>query len=112
MNTKQIMPIDYQEFFDGISQKLNGATVDVEILGADIGAQTQTVGLMFEGLTSEDDEVTGAGVKIMIGDNAAAHITHSISSLKEVNAEEIDDAKIRSLELKSSDGTIALMRFY
>jgi hypothetical protein len=112
MKTKQIKPTDFQEFFDEVSRKLNGMSVDVEILGIDIGAQTQVTGLKFEGLTSVDNEATGAGVNVMIGVSANAHITHSISSLKEVTAEEIDEGMIRALMLKSADGTVALLRFY
>ena len=79
MQTKEIHQSEWSDFFDSFSRKHQGTPVSIEIIGPDIGAQTEQNGLALEGITVEWDEVSGNTIMIMVGASVDDHITHSIN---------------------------------
>lgn len=111
MQTKEIQPSEWSEFFDNFSRKHQGTPVSIEILGSEIGAQTEEKGLALEGISVERDETSGQRITIMAGADAADHITHSISRPTHVSIEQSDDGADVALAIKEADGPTVLLRF-
>jgi len=110
MQTKEIQPKEWRKFFDDFSRKHQGTRVGVEILGLEIGAQTEDEGLALEGITVEGDEVSGNTLIIMVGASADDHITHSIKRPIQVSLG-TDKGADFALAIKGMDGSTALLRF-
>jgi len=111
MQTKEIQPKEWPEFFDDFSRKHQGTPVDIEILGIEIGAQTEEKGLALEGISVERDEKSGQRIMIMAGASADDHISHSINHPAHVIIEQSDDGADVALAIKEADGPTALLRF-
>lgn len=110
MQTKEIQPNEWPEFFDNFSRKHQGTPVGIEILGMEIGAQTEEKGLALEGITVERDERSGQRIMIMVGASADDHITHSINRPTQVSVG-ADEGADFALAIKGADGSTALLRF-
>jgi len=111
MQTKEIQPNEWPEFFDDFSRKHQGMVVDIEMLAVEIGAQTEEKGLALEGITVDRDETSGQRITIMVGASADDHITHSISRPTQVSLEQTDEAADLALAIKGADGSTVLLRF-
>ncbi|HEY5883324.1 MAG TPA: DUF5335 family protein [Pyrinomonadaceae bacterium] len=110
MQTKEIQQDEWRAFFDNFSRTHQGAVVDLEIIGPDIGAQTEEKGLTLIGITAESDERLGNTIIIMVGANANGHITHSIRFTKRVSIGQTDDGADFALAIYGADGSTALLR--
>ena len=111
MRTKEIQQSEWLEFFNEFSRKHQGTPVSIEILGADIGAQTEETGLALEGITVDRDEGAGNTIVIMVGASADDHISHSINRPTQVSLEQTDEGADLALAIKGADGSTALLRF-
>jgi len=111
MQTKEIQQSEWSEFFDKFSRKHQGTPVSIEILGLEIGAQTEEKGLALEGITVDRDETSGQRITIMVGASADDHITHSVSRPTQVSLEQTDEAADLALAIKGADGSTLLLRF-
>jgi len=111
MQTKEIQQSDWREFFDNFSRTYQGSAVGIEILGLEIGAQTEETGLALEGITAESDEKSDDTIVIMVGANADDHITHSVRRPTQVSLEQTDEGLDLALAIKGADGCTVLLRF-
>ena len=111
MQTKAIQQSDWREFFDNFSRTYQGSAVGIEILGLEIGAQTEETGLALEGITAESDEKSDDTIVIMVGANADDHITHSVRRPTQVSLEQTDEGLDLALAIKGADGCTVLLRF-
>jgi len=111
MQTKEIQQSDWREFFDNFSRTCQGSAVGIEILGLEIGAQTEETGLALEGITAESDEKSDDTIVIMVGANADDHITHSVRRPTQVSLEQTDEGLDLALAIKGADGCTVLLRF-
>ena len=111
MQTKEIQPNEWRQFFDDFSRKHQGMPVDIEILGTEIGAQTQEKGLTLEGISVERNEESGQRIMIMAGASADDHISHSINHPVQVTIEQSDDGADVAVAIEEADGPTALLRF-
>jgi hypothetical protein len=111
MKTKEIPKKEWSEFFDAFSRKHEGLIVNVEILGAAIGAQVEVRETPLEGITDEWDEVKGNTIMIMTGAKPEGHMTHSITHPAAVSLEQTDEGADAALAITSNDGTTTLLRF-
>jgi len=111
MQTKEIQQSDWREFFDNFSRTHQGSAVGIEILGPEIGTQTEETGLALEGITAESDEVSDDTIVIMVGANADDHITHSVRRPTQVSLEQTDEGLDLALAIKGADGCTVLLRF-
>jgi hypothetical protein len=110
MRTKEISRNEWREFFDSFSRLHQGSLVTLEILGSKIGAQLEGRELAFAGVVAERDAVRGDKIAIMIGADAADHITHNIGRPIQVSLEQTDEGADVALAIKSADGVTALIR--
>ena len=110
MQTKEIQQSEWPDFFDNFSRKHQGTPVSIEIIGPDIGAQTEEAGLALEGITVEWDEVSANTIMIMVGASGDDHITHSINRPTQVSLG-TDKGTDFALAIKGADGSLALLRF-
>src|SRR4029078_2616876 len=111
MQTKEIQQSDWREFFDNFSRTYQGSAVGIEILGLEIGAQTEETGLALEGITAESDEKSDDTIVIMVVANADDHITHSVRRPTQVSLEQTDEGLDLALAIKGADGCTVLLRF-
>lgn len=111
MKTKEIPKGEWRGFFDGFSRQHEGWLVTLEILGEEIGAQVEERELAFQGIVDEWDEIQGNEITIMVGAKPDDHITHSINNPVQVSLQQTDEGADEALAIKSSDGTVALLRF-
>lgn len=111
MQTKEIEKKEWQAFFDALSRRHEGTPVGIEILGHEIGAQTQEIGLSLKGITAEWDDLFGNTIVIMVGASADDHITHFIRRPTQVSLEQTDDGGDFALAIRGLDGSTALLRF-
>ena len=111
MKTIEIPRSDWPEFFESFSRQHEGWLVTLEILGSQIGAQTEGRGLALGGIVAEWDEVKGDEIAIMLGAKPDDHVTHNISRPIQVSAERTDEGDDVALAIKSADGVTALIRF-
>lgn len=111
MKTKQIPKDEWSNFFASFNRSHSGASITLEILGPELGAQIAEQDLAFEGILGESDEIRGYEIAIMMGAKRDDHVTHSIIRLTHVSLEQTDEGADVALEIKSADGVTALLRF-
>lgn len=111
MQTRQIPKSEWPAFLDNFSRQHEGWVVKLEILGPEIGAQVEEMGLTLEGVTDEWDEVSGNKIMISTGSAPDDHITHSIKRPTEVSLEQTDEGADMALSIRAADGTTALLSF-
>ena len=103
--TKQISPDRMQQYFDGFSKRFlrnDSASVDVEVLGMNLGDQVESEGVRLIGITYEP-RTRELEVELESGDLRSF-------KPKEVWAIEEDDGFIRALEIVRDDDTKEIVR--
>jgi hypothetical protein len=103
--TKQISPDRMQQYFDGFSKRFlrnDSASVDVEVLGMDLGDQVESEGVRLIGITYEP-RTRELEVELESGDLRSF-------KPKEVWAIEEDDGFISALEIVRDDDTKEIVR--
>lgn len=111
MLTREVPREEWVAFFDSFSRQHEGWRVNLEVFGADIGAQVEGRDLVFEGITAELGRVGEDAIEIMVGERAEAHITHRIASPRKTNIEQTDEGADAALAIKAADGVTTLLRF-
>lgn len=111
MKTRDIPRTEWLKFFNRFSRQHNGWIIDLEVFGADIGAQYEERELALEGITAEWDEGEGYIIAIMTGVDRTNHITHTINQPTTVNLEQTDEGANVALAIKAADGTTSLVKF-
>lgn len=108
MKTQLIPKEDWAVFCDGFSRRHKGWFTILEVLGPEVGAQTEERALPLEGIAVE---LKGDGeIEIMVGGRTEVHITYTITSPTEVTLEQTDEGADAALAIKSRDGTTTLLR--
>ena len=111
MQTKQIPRNEWSTYLNNFSSRHHGWFVNIEILGEDIGAQVEGIGLVLEGVTDEWDEVKGHTIMIMAGNKPEAHLTHLISRPTEITVEKTETGEDVAFSIKGEDGIRTLLVF-
>jgi hypothetical protein len=112
MKTKQIPRAEWTSFFDGFSRRQEGWQVTLEIMGPEIGDQVEQREMFLSGLTAE---VSAGGateddkIEIMVGGNRRSHVTHVIKAPTEVDLQQTDLGVDRAVQIRSADGTTAIL---
>jgi hypothetical protein len=111
MTGTQEIPRDaWNEFFAAFSEQHEDDEVDVEVLGADIGAQTEARELCLRGISPATSPSDG-GLAVMLESPDGTHLTHMIAKPVHVWVQRAADESDGSLEIESADGTKTLLRF-
>jgi len=111
MQTTEIQPQEWQQFFNDFSRKHQGRPVGIEILGSEIGAQIEQSGLVLEGITAESKKVLDSSIMIMIGAHTDEHLTHAIKKPTQVSLKQDGQGEVLALAIKGADGDTALLSF-
>lgn len=111
MQTKQIPKSEWPAFLNSFSSRHQGWLMNLEVLGTDIGAQVEGMGLVLEGLTDEWDDVKGNTIMIMAGTRPENHLTHLISRPMEISVEKTETGEDVALSIKGEDGIRTLLVF-
>jgi len=110
MQTQEIPDNQWVPFFNELSKRHQGEHVTVELLGRDIGDQTEMKDQALMGITV--DPPTGAcRIQVMAGDLAHTNIAHEIAHPIHVRLAKSDDGKDQALEIESDSGPATLVRF-
>jgi hypothetical protein len=111
MQTREIPKSEWPAFIHSFSSRHQGWVVDVEVFGADIGAQVEGTGLVLQGVTNEGGEMNRNSIVIMAGNRRDDHVTHSIDDPTEISLEKTDSGMDAALSIIGKDGTRTLMTF-
>lgn len=111
MKTQEIPREEWAPFFDNFTRRNEGWLVTLEILGAEIGAQVEQRKLAFRGVADESNKIAGDQIMMTFGTKPDNHLTHSIGNVIQVNLEQTDEGADAALQIRSADGTTALLRF-
>lgn len=101
---------DWSRFFNKLSRDFEDWETSVQLLNADLGAQTFSEGLPFGGITFESRDPNGM-IELSIGTDAETHQTHMISEPVIVAFDRDKDGVGSSLEVEDSAGTKTIVRF-
>lgn len=101
---------EWSKYFGDLSRVLQGWDTKVEVLNAEIGAQTLSEGLTFGGITfDEKNEVSM--VDLSLGSDAETHIMHSIWRPAKVAFEDGSLEHGGILDIEDEAGSKTLVRF-
>jgi|RhiMetdeSRZDD1v2_1073273.scaffolds.fasta_scaffold00473_38 hypothetical protein len=106
MATRDIPRESWKEFFDGFSRRHQGWLVDVEVLGADIGAQLEAEDLPLEGI-SADHQNKDISIALLRDGKV---IEHFVTKPERVRVEEEGGAEV-AIEIDSSSGPTTIVTF-
>ena len=109
MKTREIPRDEWTKFFDNLSRKQEGWQVTLEVRSPDIGNQIEERDMFLAGVTAEL-AAAGDRIQIMVGGKPTGHVTHVITAPTRVELEQSDIGVDSALQIKSADGTIALLR--
>src|SRR5688500_3334453 len=106
----EISKNEWARYLGDLSCVLQGWDTKVEILRAEIGAQTLSEGLPFGGITfnERDDEAT---IGLSLGADAESHITHSISQPVKIAFEDGSLEHGGILDIEDEAGSKTLVSF-
>lgn len=111
MKTQEISRNDWPAFFDSFTRRYEGWLADLEVFGSEIGSQVEEEQLPLEGITAELGNGKPDQIEIMLGAEAADHITHTITAPSGVSVEKTDEGADAALAIKAPDGSTTLLRF-
>jgi hypothetical protein len=113
MNTREIAHDQWAPFLDQFSQAHRGERVEVRVIGADVGDQSEATALPLVGITDDFKAADGERIEVMAGEapGSDAHVSHSIVHPIHVRIAERDDGSPVAMQIEGEDGTSTLVRF-
>jgi hypothetical protein len=109
MRTVEIPRREWTYRLDEFSREHEGWPVSLDVLAESIGAQSQFRRLSLAGVTAEPTD--GGTISITVSVPAGGFFTHTIHAPASVCIEENDAGDDDALEIKSADGTKAILQF-
>lgn len=110
MHSHEIPVNEWIPFFNDLSKRHQGEHVTVELIGRDIGDQTEARDQSLMGITV--DPPTGAcKIDVIMGDAGGTNIAHEIAHPIHVRLAQNDDGKDAALEIEADGGPATLVRF-
>lgn len=110
MSTQEIPRDKWSTFLDSFSQEHAGWLSTLEVIGADIGAQSEAADLPLEGIsmaaTSEETE----SIAVSLGQSAEDHVTHTIVKPTHIWLAEAAEGANPALEIESTDDAKTILR--
>jgi len=107
MTTRRIPRDQWVPFLDQFSRNHGGWLARVEVLGNQIGAQTEASNLPLLGV-SADVKDQAHSIAVALGHDPASHLTHEIEGVKELWIEEVDEGH-ETLQVASDSGVTTLL---
>ena len=110
MQTHEIPDNHWIPFFNDLSKRHQGEHVTVELMGRDIGDQTEARDQALMGITV-DPPSGSCKIEVMAGDINQANISHEIAHPIHVRLAKSDDGRDEAREIESDAGPATLVRF-
>ena len=108
MNTDEIRPPQWREFFDTFSRAHEGWLVTLEVLGP-MGAQEEAHELPLVGITA-DEPSHGGAIWMTVGEGDQT-LTHSVDAPTRVQVERTEEGAEAAVQIESKSGEKTLLRF-
>jgi len=110
MSTREVTRNEWTSFFNIFSKQHEGWLASLEILGDEVGAQTEAVELPFEGISfNEEDEPES--VIISLGKTPEDHVSHTVERPRHVWLKQTVEGAHDSLEIEEEGNQKTLLRF-
>ena len=110
MSTREVTRNEWTDFFDVFSKQHEGWIASLEILGDQVGAQTEAIELPFEGISvSTEDEPQS--LVINLGRTADDHVSHTVERPQHVWLRQTEEGANDSLEIVEEGNQKTLLRF-
>lgn len=110
MATREIERNKWTEEFNRLSRMHLGRVIDIEVIGEEIGAQTESKNMPFEGI-SADFKDNENRIEISVGASPDSHVTRSITEPASVYLKQSNAGEDEALEIETADGTKTILRF-
>ena len=110
MATREVPSYQWSTFFDEYTRTHQGQPVTLTMLDAGIGAQEETKGLPFVGV-STDRKDGEPRVFVMVGDQPTGHLTHSIMNPVHIRIRQAEGEAPDTIEIEAADGARTLVCF-
>ena len=107
-STREIPRTEWTSFFNDFSRKHEGHGVTLEVFGPEIGDQLEERDFFLSGISAETENGRDK-IEIMIGGSPDRHLTHVIAKPTKVGFEKTLPGTKGALQIKSADGTTALL---
>jgi hypothetical protein len=105
---------EWQSYLDDFSKRNRGRAARLELIGGELGAQSEAEMLPFEGVTFESKGAQAASVEIMLGGAGAAdarHLTHTVTEVRRIVPKMGADGREDALEIEGGDGVLGILIF-
>jgi hypothetical protein len=110
MQTVEVPRKDWAATLNEFTAIHDGWLVSLDVLGADLGAQTEINNLPLLGVSGDHIDHDGT-VAVSVARSAKDHVTHIVDAVKRIYIERTDDGADQALQLESADGTRTILRF-
>ena len=102
IQTREIARMDWQAFFDRVSEALRGKVIEIEVDSLDFGAQVEATKLSLNGLTYDPRDDA-----FIVVTDVLEHVIRAPQGIFIADGE----AGMQSLEILSADGSKQIVRF-
>ena len=109
MSTREVTRNEWTNFFDVFSKQHEGWIASLEVLGDEVGAQTEAVELPFEGISVAEDEPQS--LIINLRGTADDHVSHTIERPQHIWFRKTEEGANDSLEIVEEGNQKTLLRF-
>jgi uncharacterized protein DUF5335 len=110
MQTIEIPRNEWIPWSSEFSASHEGWLVSLDVLNPEIGAQHEVENLPLRGVSAEAVERDGTMV-VSVARKGTEHLTHIVHGVKSVQVERTDEGADVALQIESTDGTKAVLRF-
>ena len=111
MPTQEIPREHWAEFFHGFSRAHQGWFATVEILGREIGAQTEARELPFEGIAADLKDPGEDSIEVMVGEKPDSHVAHTILGPTDIRLDQGKNGEHEALLIEAPGQAMTLVRF-
>jgi hypothetical protein len=106
MQTRQIDSANWRRTLDGLSRSYEGALVSLEIVGGEVGAETECREQPLRGITSDS-----SGVTVQIEKEGGIRLDHHVTRPQKLRVVETEDGAVIAVEIEDAEGLHSLVRF-
>lgn len=110
MATKEIERRRWNEEFNRLSLEHTGAIISLEIIGEEIGAQTEAQRIPFSGISADFKDGENR-IAILVGLTSESHTTHTINEPVHVHIKQNDAGDDEALVIEAADCTKTILQF-
>jgi len=110
METQEITRGQWQRFLDDFSKQHQGDRATLQVIGDDVGVQTEAQSLPFVGISAEEAGSAKGAITVMLGTEAEDHIQHQIDAPSRLWQRATGDHAKDALEIEATNGTKTILQ--